>query len=106
MARPAGRDATVELPAGLVLGGRYAILRPISSGAMGAVYRAEDQQTGEHVALKQLTDTRHEARFEIEARLLGMLRHPRVVRVEDYFSDNTGHYLVMQLVEGLNLRAV
>ena len=73
---------------------------------MGAVYRAEDRQTGEHVALKQLTDTRHEARFEIEARLLGMLRHPRVVRVEDYFTDDTGHYLVMQLVEGLNLREV
>jgi eukaryotic-like serine/threonine-protein kinase len=99
-------DATAELPAGLELGGRYAVLKPISSGAMGAVYRAEDTQTGTHVALKRLTDTRHEARFEIEARLLGVLRHPRVVRVENYFTDETGHYLVMQLVEGLNLREV
>jgi Protein kinase domain/GAF domain len=99
-------DATAELPAGLELGGRYAVIKPISSGAMGAVYRAEDTQTGTHIALKRLTDTRHEARFEIEARLLGVLRHPRVVRVENYFTDDTGHYLVMQLVEGLNLREV
>jgi predicted Ser/Thr protein kinase len=99
-------DATAELPAGLELGGRYKIITPISSGAMGAVYRAEDGQAGKHVALKHLTDTRHKARFEIEARLLGVLRHPRVVRVEDYFTDETGHYLVMQLVEGLNLKDV
>ena len=106
MARPPGVDAIAALPAGLELGGRYAVIRPISSGAMGAVYRAEDSKTGTHVALKQLTDTRHEARFEIEARLLGVLRHPRVVQVEDYFTDDTGHCLVMQLVEGLNLREV
>jgi hypothetical protein len=106
MAESPGVDVTAALPAGAQLGGRYAVIKPISSGAMGAVYRAEDTQTGTHVALKQLTDTRHEARFEIEARLLGVLRHPRVVRVENYFTDETGHYLVMQLVEGLNLREV
>ena len=102
----ANLDATAELPAGLELGGRYRVVEPISSGAMGAVYRAEDGETGTHVALKRLTDTRHQARFEIEARLLGVLRHPRVVKVENYFTDETGHYLVMQLVEGPNLKEV
>lgn len=99
----ANLDSTAELPAGLELGGRYAIVAPISSGAMGAVYRAEDSATGAPVAVKRLIDRRHAARFEIEARLLSVLRHPRVVRVEDYFQDETGQYLVMQLVEGLNL---
>ena len=102
----ANLDAAAELTPGTELGGRYAVIAPISSGAMGAVYRAEDTRNGGQVALKQLTDVRHQARFEIEARLLGVLRHPRVVRVEDYFTDDTGHYLVMQLVEGLNLKEV
>ncbi len=55
------------------------------------------------MALKRLGDDRHAARFEIEARLLAHLRHPRVVRVTDYFQDATGQYLVMELVEGVDL---
>jgi hypothetical protein len=53
--------------------------------------------------VKRLGDTRHAARFEIEARLLAQLRHPRVVRVEDYFLAETGQYLVMSLIEGKDL---
>ena len=48
-------------------------------------------------------DTRHAARFEIEARLLAQLRHPRVVRVVDYFQEESGQYLVMNLVVGDDL---
>ena len=40
---------------------RYVIVEPISSGAMGAVYRARDAQAGTEVALKHLTDRRHSA---------------------------------------------
>jgi hypothetical protein len=92
-----------DLPAGLELKGRYEVLAPISSGAMGAVYRAEDRENGAPVAVKRLSDVRHAARFEIEARLLAQLRHPRVVRVIDYFQDDSGQYIVMQLVEGADL---
>jgi hypothetical protein len=99
----ANRDSLASLGAGEQLAGRYRIVAPISSGAMGAVYRAEDRERGEFVALKRLTDTRHEARFDIEARLLSQLKHPRVVRVTDHFSDESGKYLVMDLVEGVDL---
>ena len=34
------------LTAGTVLAGRYEIVSPISSGAMGAVYRAHDREDG------------------------------------------------------------
>ena len=70
---------------------------------MGAVYRGRDLESGTEVALKHLTDRRHAERFEVEARLLGVLSHPRVVRVLDYFQDTTGQYLVMDLVEGTDL---
>jgi hypothetical protein len=92
-----------DLPAGAVVGGRYEVVLPISSGAMGAVYRARADNGDGDVALKRLLDRRHAARFEIEARLLAQLRHPRVVRVVDYFQDDSGQYLVMSLVEGVDL---
>jgi Protein kinase domain/GAF domain len=95
-------DSHALLP-GLTLAGRYTMLGPISSGAMGAVYRAHDSEIGKDVALKRLTDTRHAARFDIEARLLSQLRHPRVVRVLDHFDEPTGRYLVMELIEGTDL---
>jgi Protein kinase domain/GAF domain len=94
---------TDALPAGIALKGRYEVLGPISSGAMGAVYRAKDQEGGDEVAVKRLTDVRHAARFEIEARLLRQLRHPRVVQVLDYFLDDTGQYVVMELIQGVDL---
>jgi putative methionine-R-sulfoxide reductase with GAF domain len=91
---------TAELPPGFQLG-RYAIEAPISQGAMGAVYRAVNRVNGEAVAVKRLLDTRHAARFEIEARLLFQLEHPRVVAVRDHFQDAEGvYYLVMDLIEG------
>ena len=91
------------LPNESVLADRYEIIAPISSGAMGAVYRAHDRQDGDDVAIKRLTDKRHSERFDIEARLLAHLNHPRVVRVRDYFRDASGKYLVMDLVDGTDL---
>jgi hypothetical protein len=94
---------TAELPPGFQLG-RYAIESPISAGAMGAVYRATNRVNGQPVAVKRLLDTRHAARFEIEARLLSQLEHPRVVKVLDHFQDQEGvYYLVMELVQGTEL---
>jgi len=73
---------------------------------MGAVHLALDHQTGEEVAVKKLTDVTQVARFEIEARLLSFLSHPRVVRVLDHFNDPSGYFLVMELVRGAALGQV
>src|SRR3954449_6044094 len=84
--------------------GRYRVEGPISAGAMGAVYRAHNIVTGTDVAVKQMTATQHAARFEIEARLLSQLKHPRVVEVLDHFQDASGvYYIVMELVDGTDL---
>jgi hypothetical protein len=100
------QSTTSLLVPGLTLKSRYVIVEPISSGAMGAVYRARDMEAGIEVALKHLTDRRHAERFEVEARLLSVLSHPRVVRVLEYFQDETGQYLVMELVRGTDLGVV
>jgi tRNA A-37 threonylcarbamoyl transferase component Bud32 len=95
------------LKAGAKVGeGRYEVVAPISAGAMGAVYRARDNELQRDVALKQLRMSRHAARFEIEARLLGGLDHPRVVHVTDSFRDDSGDFLVMNLIEGPDLGEV
>jgi serine/threonine protein kinase len=88
---------------GRTLRGRYRVLEPISAGAMGAVYRAVDVQTNTEVALKQSTNPHHDQRFEVEARLLASLQHPRVVRILDHFAAPSGQYLVMDLVRGGDL---
>ena len=86
--------------------GRYEIVKGISKGAMGEVYRAHNRVDGIDVAIKRLIDLRHAARFEIEARLLQQLDHPRVVKVVDHFQDAYGVYMVMELVEGEDLGMV
>jgi hypothetical protein len=88
---------------GAVVGGHYTVQAAISSGAMGAVHRALDGETGRFVAVKRLLDPTHVARFEIEARLLAQLDHPRVVRVVDHFRDLGDYYIVMELIEGESL---
>jgi serine/threonine protein kinase len=88
---------------GRTLKDRYRVLEPISAGAMGAVYRAQDMETDALVALKQCSDPHHDQRFEVEARLLSSLQHPRVVRIIDHFSTRTGQFLVMDLVKGRDL---
>ena len=95
-----------EPVAGEAFADRYEVIAPISSGAMGAVYRALDREEGREVAVKRLLDVRHAARFEIEARLLASLSHPRLVKVLDHASDEQGAYIVMELVEGLDLGAM
>jgi hypothetical protein len=97
-------SGTFDISVGEVLGGRYTVEAPLSRGAMGAVYRARDAE-GTEVAVKQLLDQGESARFEIEARLLGRLSHPRVVHVVDHFEDDRGKYLVMELIRGTDLGA-
>jgi len=97
----------VDIHAGMLLAGRYEVQSPISRGAIGTVHRALDHQVGDEVALKRLTDFTQVARFEIEARLLALLDHPRVVKVIDHFQEpSSGYFIVMDLVRGFDLAEV
>jgi serine/threonine protein kinase len=88
---------------GRVFNDRYKAVAPLSAGAMGAVYRGVDLETKQPVALKQSTNPLHDQRFEAEARLLATLEHPRIVKVLDHFAVPSGQFLVMELVEGIEL---
>ena len=89
----------------MLLADRYVLGPQVTAGAMGAIHRAHTLD-GRPVAAKRLLDERHAARFEIEGRLLQRLKHPRIVRVLDAVADDSGTYLIMEWIDGLDLAAV
>ena len=83
----------------------------LGEGGMGVVYRARHRQLERDVALKLLApglvdDPRFEERFLREARALARLDHPGIVRVHDFGRKGTRLYLVMEFVDGTNLRTL
>ena len=80
-------------------------------GGMGAVYKARQPTLDRFVALKVLAPSvanqpGFAERFNREARALARLNHPNIVAVHDFGQAGTLHYLVMEFVEGANLRQI
>lgn len=96
------------LEAGAEISETYRILEKLGEGGMGAVYLAEMIRLPKRVALKVLhfaADESAKARFRREAEIAAAIRHPRIVEVLDYnFLDDGSPYLVMELLEGYDLR--
>jgi eukaryotic-like serine/threonine-protein kinase len=91
--------------------GKYEILESIGTGAMGVVYRARDPVIDRIVAVKVLSPTLLEnasqrERFYQEARTAGNLRHPNIVVIYDCGEDQGTPYIVMEYLEGQDLRDV
>ena len=86
--------------------GKCVISKKISAGGMGAVYLGRHESLGIPVAVKvlpeylTLKDPMFAKRFEREARLTAMLRHPNIVNIIDYGIENNQHYLVMEYIDG------
>ena len=94
-------------PDTLVLGD-YVLLDPLGKGGMGIVYRARHRRMDRLVALKTLTDRATESddsvqRFQREVRAAARLSHPNIVASYDAGEHNGVHYLVMELVDGIDL---
>lgn len=97
----------MALENGYLLNQRYRIVAILGQGGMGAVYRAVDENLDTTVAVKENSfySEDYARQFEREARILASLRHPNLPRVFDYFViDQQGQYLVMDYIEGDDLR--
>lgn len=93
---------------GKIIANRYEVISKLGSGGMAVVYRAKDRNLGREVALKVLKDSVAEdpefrERFRREARASAVLTHRNIVQVYDYFENNDGIFIVMELVEGNDL---
>ncbi len=85
------------------------ILECLGRGGMGVVYKARQKSLHRLVALKLLAPERADdpefaARFAREARALAALNHPHIVGVHDFGEAGGFFYLLMEYVDGVNLR--
>ena len=105
---PGGTDAA---PANGTPGriGAYEVIGELARGGMGVVYRCRQQHPRREVAVKIIRPGRASdetlKRFQLEAQVLGMLRHPGIAQVYDAgtadFGSSQRPFLVMELIEGL-----
>ncbi len=89
--------------------GDYNVLYLVGAGTFARVYRAVNKKNKKMVALKVLRSRyTHDKivldHFIREAELCMQLHHPNIVNVHEMISDDTGHYMVMDFIEGQTLR--
>src|SRR6266446_1896067 len=85
------------------------ILECLGRGGMGVVYKARQKTLNRLVALKLLAperirDPKFAGRFAHEAQALAALNHPNIVTVYDFGQAGGFYYLLMEFVDGVNLR--
>ena len=88
--------------------GRYQLMNRLGAGGMAEVWLAD--QTGprgfrRRCVIKRIHDHLNAqqdfvARFEDEARLAAMLRHPNIVRVEDFGEEDGTLFMALEYIEG------
>lgn len=85
------------------------VIEFIGQGGMGLVYKARQPKLERFVALKLLpqalaADPAFAERFNREARVMARLNHPNIVTVHDFGQAGSFFYLLMEFVDGVNLR--
>ncbi len=94
-----------------LLNNRYRLLSQQGRGGMAVIYKAQDVALGRVVAVKILRPSLTSnprlfwKRFRLEARAAANLAHPNIVTVHDVGQDHNTHYIVMEYVEGQDLKA-
>ncbi len=94
---------------GRMLDDRYEILEVIGVGGMSVVYKAKCHRLNRMVAIKILKDDYLEDEdfrdsFHAEGQAVAMLSHPNIVSVYDVSTNADADYIVMELIEGINLK--
>ena len=89
--------------------GKYKILAHLGTGGMSSVYLAEHRLMRHRVAIKVLPknlvqQSSYLERFHQEARAAALLDHPNMVRAYDVDNDRDTHFLVMEYVEGSDVK--
>jgi serine/threonine protein kinase len=113
-----GRENTAMPPtsphegvAGELRFGPFALERELGRGAMGVVFLARKDSTGERFALKVL-DSRSQddpemvSRFRREAQFMLAMNHPNVVRAFEAGVADGSNYLAMEYVQGVDLKGL
>lgn len=95
---------------GALLDNRYELIEKIGSGGMSEVYKAKCTLLNRNVAIKILkdefkNDEEFLKRFNVESQAAAGLSHNNIVSVYDVGVQGELHYIVMEYVEGITLKA-
>lgn len=88
--------------------GPYRVLKLLGQGGMGQVLLAQDERLERKVAIKLILEGHGDVadkRFDREAQLVARLNHSNIVQVYDLLTEHDRKYLIMEYVEGVDLRA-
>ena len=94
---------------GKILGNRYEILEKIGEGGMSVVYKAKCHSLNRIVAVKVLkqeysNDDEFLVKFKNEALSVAKLNNGNIINVFDVGQDEDISYIVMEYVDGRNLK--
>ena len=100
------------MPGETLLNQRYELVAQQGSGGMSVIYKALDRMLGRMVAIKILRPNLTKGpegpafleKFQQEARSVAMMSHPNIVTTHDVGSDGSTHYIVMEMIEGNDLK--
>ncbi len=102
------------LKSGIVLEGRYGVLREITAGSTSRVYEGRQTNLGLSIIIKTLSEVHEDPEaakqqiegVALEARILAALSHPNLLAVHDCFLHEGLPVMVCEMVEGLRLSEV
>ena len=94
----------------MLLGNRYQVQDRIDrNGSISNVYHGRDTHMNSDIAIKVLreiysTDPKFVTRFQRQAKATSTLHHSSIVEVYDYGHTDGTYYIIMELIEGVDLR--
>ncbi|MGD8540282.1 MAG: protein kinase, partial [Candidatus Aminicenantes bacterium] len=100
-----------ELTTGSTFAGRYQIIEELGKGGMGRVYKAQDTELKEKVALKLIkpeisSDKKTVERFQNELKFARKIVHKNVGRMYDLGKEEGSYYITMEYVDGQDLKGM
>jgi serine/threonine protein kinase/Flp pilus assembly protein TadD len=100
-----------ELTTGSTFAGRYQIVEELGRGGMGKVYKAQDTEIKEKIALKLIkpeisSDKKTIERFQNELKLARKISHRNVCRMHDLGKSEGNYFITMEYVDGENLKGM
>jgi serine/threonine protein kinase/Tfp pilus assembly protein PilF len=99
-----------ELTTGSTFAGRYQIIEELGKGGMGKVYKAQDTEIKEKVAIKLIKpeislDKKTIERFQNELKFARKISHRNVCRMYDLNKEEGTYYITMEYVSGEDLKS-